>query len=83
MGTSKQTKYDKVRQHLLDGNTISSIEAFNLFKVTRLSAIIHTMRHRDNIRIDSKTEKSADGAYYSRYWVNKDYLEQDRRVDND
>lgn len=83
MGTSKQTKYDKVRQHLLDGNTISSIEAFNLFKVTRLSAIIHTMRHRDNIRIDSKTEQSADGAYYSRYWVNKDYLEQDRRVDND
>ena len=82
MGTKKSTKYDKVRVHLLMGNTISSIEAFNLFRVTRLSAIIHTLRHRDHIDIDSATERSADGAYYSRYWINREWLEREKEVDN-
>lgn len=82
MGTKKPTKYDQVRVHLLMGNSISSIEAFNRFKVTRLSAIIHTMKHRDHIEVDSATETSADGARYSRYWVNREWLEREKEVDN-
>lgn len=81
MGT-KLTKYDKVRQHLIMGNTISSLDAIVLFKATRLSAIIHTMKHRDNIPIESRTEVSPDGARYSRYWINKKFLEMEKEADN-
>ena len=82
MGTKKQTKYDAIKQHLLDGNTISSIEAIKLFKATRLSAIIYTMIHRDKIDIESTTEVSSEGARYSRYWVSKEWLEREKEVDN-
>lgn len=82
MGTKKPTKYNQVRAFLLMGNSISSIEAFDQFKVTRLSAIIHTMKHRDHIEIDSATECSADGAHHSRYWVNREWLEKEKEVDN-
>lgn len=81
MGT-KQTKYERIRQHLMDGNTISSLEAITLFHATRLSAIIYTMIHRDGIDIESRTEVSPDGARYSRYWVSKKFLEQEKTVDH-
>ena len=78
MGTKKQTKYETIKNYLLEGNSISQLEAYKPeFGVsTRLSAIIHTMKHRDGIEIESCTEVSPTGAHYSRYWVSKKYLEQ-------
>lgn len=81
MGTKKSTKYDAVKQYLLNGNSISSLEAINMFHATRLSVIIHTLRHRDNITIHSSTEQSPDGACYARYWVDPKELELNRHVD--
>ena len=47
-----QTKL--VLQHLNEHGSITSYEAFNLFGATRLSAIIHTLRHKEGYPIVSK-----------------------------
>lgn len=71
---SKTSKYGRILNYLMAGNTISSEEAFDMFHATRLSAIIHTMRHRDNIPVESRTECSPGGAYYSRYFINPEFV---------
>ena len=47
------TNEDRVREHLEAGNTITSLEAINLFGVTRLSAVIFELRH-DGLKIDAE-----------------------------
>lgn len=62
----KETKIKKVLEYLKSGNTITSMEAFRLFNVTRLSAIIFCLRKR-GYTIASHAEYTADGARYARY----------------
>ena len=81
MGTNKNTKYDQIRAYLLRGNSITSMEAFTLFHVTRLSAVIFKLKNRDHIDIVSGTVRTSDGITYSRYWVSKQFLEQSKQVD--
>lgn len=40
------TKVEKVLEHLQSGKTISSMEAFELYGATRLSAIIFDLKER-------------------------------------
>ena len=41
---AKISKHEKVKQHLMAKGSITSWEAINLFKATRLSAIIFNLR---------------------------------------
>lgn len=81
MGTNKTTKYDQIRTYLLEGNSITSLEAFTLFHSTRLSAVIFKLKNRDHIDIESETVRTPEGITYSRYWVSKQFLEQSKQVD--
>ena len=49
-----QTKL--VLQHLIEHGNITSYEAIKLYGATRLSAIIHTLRHRDGYIITTTFE---------------------------
>ena len=61
------TKTDKVRFHLQSGKTISSMEAFQMFNATRLSAIIFELRRKgyviENIHKVS-VDKEGNKSYY-------------------
>lgn len=64
----KQTKFEKVRSHLVQTGSITSWEAIQLYRVTRLAAIIHLLKkHPHNMDITSERKKSADGTPYALY----------------
>lgn len=59
------TKTDKVKNHLIEHKSITSWEAIQLYRATRLSAIIYNLRHDGmNIRTELKNGKDEDGRSY-------------------
>lgn len=63
----KDTKTRRVLQHLIDHNSISSMEAFELYKATRLSAIIYCLKHNYNIEIETVDRTLKDGTRFAEY----------------
>lgn len=47
------TQLKMVLQHLKEHGSITSYDAFKMYGVTRLSAIIHTLRHKQGYSITS------------------------------
>lgn len=74
MATRHNTQLNIIRHYLLEGKTITPIEALNLCGCFRLSAIIHTLRHKENIPIHMEKPEVCNGKPYARYWVDKDYF---------
>ena len=67
---TKINKTKEVRNHLLKGKTITSLQAFQFWNATRLSSIIFNLR-RQGLNITS-TDVEIDGVKFSRYkWVKK------------
>ena len=59
------TKTEKVKNHLLENKKITSWEAIQLYKATRLSAIIFNLRDRGmNIETITKIAKDEEGHSY-------------------
>jgi hypothetical protein len=67
-------QYTTLRDYLLQGHSITSMEAFELFGITRLSAKIFDLR-KAGYDVQSKTELSVTRygtkCYYSRYYIPK------------
>jgi hypothetical protein len=64
------TKTEKVKNHLEKFGNITSLEAFNNYGATRLSAIIYNLRNRGlNIRTERVefTDKYGNKSYYGKY----------------
>ena len=63
----KATQVDKLLNHMKEHGSISSMDAFALYGITRLSARIWDLRHAGNV-IESKikTGKNRDGQNI--YW---------------
>jgi len=69
----KKSKKDLVLIHLQMHKSITSWEAIEKFRATRLSAIIHTLRHVDGYNITSKPEYNKDtGTNYDRYTLHQE-----------
>lgn len=51
---SRTTKTRMIYHHLKKHGSITSIEAFEQYGATRLSAIIYELRHRERMDIESK-----------------------------
>lgn len=70
-----------ITKHLLNGKTITSMEAIDKYKATRLAAIICNLR-KDGMNITDQYEEytgqDGDTTRFKRYWLVK---EQDN--DND
>ena len=45
----KPTKKQKILSHLKSGRTITSMEAIDLYRCTRLAAVIHSLKKKDMI----------------------------------
>lgn len=74
------TQTEKIYQHLCHNHYITSFEAFTLYHATRLSAIIHNLKHRHGvpIRSDIIERKDEDGRSlrYARYYIHGDDYQQ-------
>lgn len=59
----KQSQLAKVRAHLLKGNSLTPLQAYDLCGTIRLGAIIHTLRHVDNMPIKNLNPKGKYAIY--------------------
>lgn len=60
-----ETKTKKVMEHLLNIGNITSWEAIELYRATRLSGIIFNLRHHYNMNIISEViDKSSNAVKY-------------------
>ncbi len=64
--SKKINKTNEVRKHLLSKKTITSLQAFQYWNATRLSGIIHNLRHRDLMDIES-LDVNIDGIKFAKY----------------
>ena len=53
-------KSKAVLEHLLEHKTITSLDAFNLYGATRLSAIIYNLRHKNGYIISNHDKSCID-----------------------
>ena len=88
MSKNLETKIGKVRAYLEDGNTLTSWQAIELFRCTRLSAVIYALRNDYGMAIADKRIYEED-TNYSKYWLTadpatknaiKDYLLNGKRI---
>tara|TARA_Y100001972_G_C7404354_1_gene210028 strand:- start:120 stop:338 length:219 start_codon:yes stop_codon:yes gene_type:complete len=58
------TKKEQVKRWLNSGNTITSMDAFTMFKVTRLAGIVHDLK-KDGMTIQNlQSQKNTNYAIY-------------------
>jgi hypothetical protein len=57
----------KVLKHLQEHGSITSWEAIHRYKVTRLSSVIHILRHKRGCNIVTYQETSKRGKPFGRY----------------
>lgn len=74
MAQRHETQMDIVRNYLLEGKSITQLEALNLCGCFRLSSIIHRLRHNEELPILMDQPEASDGKPYARYWVDKSYF---------
>ena len=88
MSKNLETKIGKVRAFLEEGNSITSWKAIELFRCTRLSAVIYALRNDYGMAIADKRIYEED-TNYSKYWLTadpatkiaiKDYLLKGKRI---
>ena len=60
----------KIRQFLKEGNEITPIDALELFGCFRLGAVIHTLRHEEQMDIINLNKTG--GVRYARYKLKKE-----------
>ena len=66
---------ERVLQYMNDFGSITSLDAFKDLGVTRLSAVIHTLRHKKGYEIKANMESCKNRynelVYYARYTMGK------------
>ena len=70
----QDTQRSIIRTYLLAGKSITPLEALNLCGCFRLSAIIYTLRHEEDLPIMKEQPEAHDGKPYARYWIDKAYF---------
>ena len=69
----KTTQRDQIKQFLLQGNSLTPLEALSLFGAYRLAAHIEVLRSRGML-IVTTMNKDATGRSYARYHVPVDHV---------
>ena len=62
-----KSQLNEIKQHLLWYDTITSWEAIEKYRITRLSAIIHTLRHEEGMNITSTDKRKENGKNWVEY----------------
>jgi len=66
------TQTNEILSHLESGKSISTIEAFEIYKITRLSEYIRHLRNDLGYQVLDKWETPPSGKKYKRYWLSAD-----------
>jgi hypothetical protein len=65
----QQSKQNEIKNHLLRGETLTGLQAIDLYGVYRLSSVINRLR-KDNIPIETTMVNSSDNkTIYAKYWI--------------
>lgn len=72
------TQKSVVRQHLLDGKSITPLEALNKFGIFRLAAVVHELRDEGLDIITEKFQVSPKKRV-AKYYLSQDYLNSLKR----
>jgi len=62
-----KSQLKQIKEHLQWYDTITSWEAIQKYRITRLSAIIHTLRHEEGMNISSSNKLAENGKNYAEY----------------
>ena len=62
-----KSQLNEIKQRLLWYDTITSWEAIEKYRITRLSAIIHTLRHEEGMNITSTDKRKENGKNWVEY----------------
>lgn len=65
-----QSKHNEIRNHLLRGETITGLQAIELYGVYRLSSVINRIRNRDGLEVETTMVTATDGkTIFAKYWI--------------
>jgi hypothetical protein len=65
-----QSKHNEIKNHLLRGETITGLQAIELYGVYRLSSVINRIRNRDGLEVDTTMVTASDGkTIFAKYWI--------------
>lgn len=64
------SKHNEIRNHLLRGESITGLQAIELYGVYRLSSVINRIRNRDGLEVETTMITSTDGkTIFAKYWI--------------
>jgi hypothetical protein len=65
-----ESKHKEIKNHLLKGETITGLQAIDLFGVYRLSSVINRLRNRDGLEVETTMVTETDGkTIFAKYWI--------------
>lgn len=65
-----KSKHNEIRNHLLRGETITGLQAIELYGVYRLSSVINRLRNRDGLEVETTMVIATDGkTIFAKYWI--------------
>ena len=65
-----ESKHNEIKKHLLKGETITGLQAIDLYGVYRLSSVINRLRNRDQLEIETTMVTATDGkTIFAKYWI--------------
>lgn len=73
--SSKKSQTQAIREYLLQGHTLTPLEALEKFGCFRLSAIIYVLKHGEGLKIE--TDNRVDdrtGKKYATYYISESLL---------
>jgi hypothetical protein len=63
----RETQRSRVKKHLENGNSITPMDALERYGCFRLAAVIHDLKHDDNMQIEKELIKNKYGTKYAKY----------------
>lgn len=64
----KQDKKRQIRDHLINGQTLTGLEALELFNAYRLSSTINRLRN-EGLKIETIKVLKDDGTFFAKYLI--------------
>lgn len=77
----QQQTTQTIKAHLLEGKTISTWEAYELYNITCLAQRIHDLRN-EGLPIEDELV-TINGKRFKVYWLNTDYLNKQLNAPTD
>ena len=65
----KESKHNEIRNHLKRGESITGLQAIDLYSVYRLSSVINRLR-KEGLNIETSMIQASDGkTVFAKYWI--------------